>query len=335
MFTQSYPAQANQTATFAWDGLDAYGRTVQGQQIATIDIGNTYDGAYQNTANFGYNGNSTPITADRTRKDITLHQIQKMPIGVFDFRQLSLGGWSLSPHHVYDPIARALYQGDGEVRKIESINAVIDTVAGTGQQSFNGDGGPATAAAFNFPFSATAAPNGELYIADSGNKRIRKVDLNGIVTTVVGNGADCVPTQPCGDGGPALNAQLTFAVDTAFSRDGSLYIYDDRAFRIRKVAPTGIITTVAGTGQTCDDPTSGCGDGGPATQAQLSFDANCCKGNLTVGSDSVLYLSDAGDHRVRRVGTDGVISTIAGNGHTFVTGGCTVVGAAPVVATNA
>ena len=334
-FTQSFPAQINQSTVFTWDGLDTYGRTMQGKQTAMVRVGNVYDGSYIRTSQFGYNGNGVPITGDAARREITLAQVTQRMLGAFDDRALSLGGWSLDVHHFYDPNDHTLYEGNGARRTVQTINASITTVAGTGTQSFSGDGGLATAAAFNFPFSATAAPNGELYVADSVNKRIRKVDLNGIVTTVAGTGAGCTPTLPCGDGGQAVNAQLNHPSDTAFSPDGSLYIFDAQAFRVRKVAPGGVITTVVGTGQTCADPTGGCGDGGPATQAQLSTTAGCCRYNLTVAPDGALYLTDAGNRRVRRVGPDGIITTIAGNGRTAAQGGCTVVGSSPVSAVNA
>jgi len=334
-FTQSFPAQTNQTTTFTWDGLDAYGRMLQGKQTANIDIGYVYDGVYQQTSSFGYNGNGIPITGDLARGEITLSQKFVQTIGVFDNRQLALGGWSLNVHHFYDPTDHVIYEGDGSRRSVQTINAGITTVAGNGAGGFSGDNGQATNASFFFPFSATTAPNGELYVSDSLNRRIRKVGLNGVVTTVAGTGANCVPTQACGDGGQAANAQITFPTDVAFAQDGSFYIFDAQSARVRKVGPNGVITTAVGTGDTCQDPSAGCGDNGPATQAQLSVTGACCRYNLDVAADGALYLTDAGNHRVRRVGPDGVISTIAGNGRTAAQGGCTVVGNTPVVATNA
>lgn len=336
VFEQSFPAQPNQAATFLWDGLDAYGRVLQARQLATVTIGYGYDGAYQTANRFGYNGNGVSITGSLTRREITLSRVHQAYVGNFDDRLLDLGGWTLDPHHFYDPIERVLYEGNGTRRSVQAIRAVIKTVAGNGVGGFSGDNVPAVSTPFFFPFSATVAPNGELYVADSQNRRIRKVDLNGIATTVAGTGANCTATLPCGDGGQAANAQLSFPTDAAFGPDGSLYIFDAQAFRIRKVAPGGVITTAVGNGQACADPAGGCGDGGPATQAQLSFSSiSCCTANLTVAADGALYLGDAGNHRVRRVGPDGIITTIAGNGRTAAMGGCTVVGGSPVIATNA
>ncbi|MFN0085968.1 MAG: hypothetical protein ACKVX9_11330, partial [Blastocatellia bacterium] len=336
VFEQSFPAQPNQATTFLWDGVDAYGRVMQARQLATVNIGYTYDGSYQAASRFGYNGNGTPITGNMTRQEITLSRVHRAYVGNFDDHMLGTGGWAFDKHHFYDPIERVLYEGNGARRSVDTINATITTVAGNGFGGYTGDGVPAAGTPFFFPFGAVLAPNGELTVADSNNRRIRKVGLNGIVTTIAGTGASCTSTLPCGDGGQAVAAQLNFPSSVAFGPDGSLYIYDAAAARIRKVAPNGVITTVTGNGQSCADPTSGCGDGGPATQAQLSFTPNlCCSPNNTVAADGTLYLTDSGNRRVRRVGPDGIITSIAGNGRNAAMGGCTVVGGSPVLATSA
>ena len=335
MFTNTFPAQANQRTLFTWDGQDSLGRTMQGKQMATIDVGFVYDGVYQDADRFGYNGNGVPISANASRQEITLSKVSERQIGAFDDSVLGLGGWSLDVHHFYDPTDRVLYEGSGKRRSAQTINSGITTIAGTGSGGFSGDNVPAANTQFFFPFSATAAPNGEIYVSDSENRRVRKINSDGIVTTVVGTGANCVAEQPCGDGGQAANAQINFPTDTAFGADGSLFVFDARAPRIRRVAPNGVITTVVGNGIPCNDPTSGCGDGGPATQARLSTTVLCCRAEVDAAPDGALYLTDSGNHRVRRVGTDGIITTIAGNGQTRGSGSCTAVGTSPTIATNA
>ncbi|MEQ1605006.1 MAG: RHS repeat-associated core domain-containing protein [Pyrinomonadaceae bacterium] len=335
MFTSEFPAQPNQRTSFTWDGLDSLGRSVQGQQTATINIGFVYDGVYQNTSRFGYNGNGIPISANASRQEITLSKVYQRQIGAFDDSDLGLGGWSLDIHHFYDPTDRVLYEGNGKRRSAQTINSGITTVAGTGFGGYSGDNVPAANAQLFFPFSATAAPNGDVYISDSENKRVRKINADGIITTVVGTGATCAAEQPCGDGGQAANAQITFPTDVSFGADGSYFIFDARALRIRKVATNGIITTAVGNGQPCSDPLSGCGDGGPATDARLTGIAGCCHADLDAAPDGALYLTDSGNHRVRRVGTDGIITTIAGNGRTPGQAGCPVLGPSPVIATSA
>jgi RHS repeat-associated protein len=317
-FTQTLPAAADQTYRFAWDGTDAYSRTLQGRQPAVVDIGYVYDGVYQRTDRFGYNGDGTPITGSRTRQEVTLHRIDHTFIGPWDARGEGLGGWTLSVHHAYDPQGRTLYLGSGERRSALTINAVINTSAGNGAGAFSGDGGPAAQASFFFPQGVAVGPDGSVYIADTGNAVVRRVDASGIITTVVGMpGVQCSPiTAPCGDGGPARQAQLHSPESVALGPDGSLYIADPGANRVRKVSPNGIISTVAGTGQPCAPSTAACGDGGPATQAQLNQNQH-----LAVAPDGTLYVTDGGSHRVRRVGTDGIISTVAGSGNP-PSGGC-------------
>ena len=139
---------------------------------------------------------------------------------------------------------------------------VISTVAGNGTASAGGDGGPATSASFH-PDGLTLDSAGNIYIADQNNNRVRKVDLAGNISTVAGNGN----TQFNGDGGPATSATVYIAGNhngLAVDAAGNLYIADDGHHRIRKVNPSGIITTVAGTGAQGFS-----GDGGAATSAQL------------------------------------------------------------------
>ncbi|MCI0623163.1 MAG: hypothetical protein L0387_16165, partial [Acidobacteria bacterium] len=317
-----FPPTPNQSASIAWNGRGSYGRTLQGEQPMNVRIGYLYDGAYQEVPRFGYVGNSirinTPdnLPGGRSGMQVALWKdwtggitFNERAIGSWDAGGLGLGGWSLNVHHVYDPVRRTLYFGDGRERSA-NIDRIMKTVAGTGPSSgagaFSGDGGAATLARLRRPDGIAVAPDGSLYISDSNNLRIRRVGLDGVITTVAGgNLAACsVPTAPCGDGGPATLARLGFPEEIKFGPDGSLYIADASFRRIRRVATDGIITTVAGTGTTGFS-----GDGGPAIQANLSSVYG-----LAVAPDGTLYLSDRGNHRIRRVGTDGIISTIAGTG---------------------
>jgi sugar lactone lactonase YvrE len=189
--------------------------------------------------------------------------------------------------------------GNNRVRKVS--NGVITTVAGNGTlltPGFGGDNGPATNAQLNLnshaagvgPAGVAVDSAGNLYIADPGNGRIRKVS-NGVITTVAGD---------TGDNGPAANASLSFPADVAIDSTGNLYIAD--AVGVRKVS-NGVITTVAGNG------TAGfSGDNGPATNAQLSSPSG-----ITLDSAGNLYIGDYGNGRVRKV-SNGVITTVAGSG---------------------
>ncbi len=180
---------------------------------------------------------------------------------------------------------------------------IITTIAGRGpvavdRESFSGDDGPATQARLSFPSSMAPDEKGNIYIADRANHRIRRVGPDGVITTVAGTGV----AGFSGDGGSAAQAQLSAPSGVAVDARGSLYIADFNNHRVRRVGPDGVITTVAGGG-------SFLGDSGPATQAQLSAPSG-----VAVDARGSLYIADFNNHRVRRVGPDGVITTVAGGG---------------------
>ncbi len=189
------------------------------------------------------------------------------------------------------------------IRKVDAATGDIGTVAGTGEYGFSGDGGPATAAQLGSPSGVAVDAAGNLYIADTWNSRIRKVDTAGIITTVAGKGFGFAATN--GDGGPALQALVRQPYDVAVDAAGNLYIAHTLGPRVRKVdAATGYIDTVAGTDTNGDG-----GDGGPAVSAQL----NTPQGVAVDGSGNI-YIADSGNHRIRKVDTTGTISTVAGTG---------------------
>jgi sugar lactone lactonase YvrE len=187
------------------------------------------------------------------------------------------------------------------VRKI-TPGGTITTVAGSGAQGFSGDGGPATSAALAFPQDVGVDTAGNIYIADTGNNRVRKVDLSGNITTVAGNGGQCISAD-----GPATSACIT-TTSIAVDGPGNFYVGDSN--RIRKVDTGGTLTTVAGTGVQGFS-----GDGAAATAAQLSFpDA------VRFDPGGNLIFSDTGNFRIRKVVLGGNISTLAGNGTTTYPG---------------
>ncbi len=192
---------------------------------------------------------------------------------------------------------------DHRIRKF-SPGGTIATVAGNGtacSTSTNncGDGGLATAAQLNGPTGVYVDGAGNLFIADYGDNRVREVAAGTqIITTVAGTGAACASsTSQCGDGGSALSAQLHGPVKLAMDSQGNLYIADMIDNRIRMLgASTGLLTTVAGTGTACSNPTNACGDGASALLANLNSPAG-----LFVDTSNNLYISDSGDNRVRKV----------------------------------
>src|SRR5581483_10155386 len=159
---------------------------------------------------------------------------------------------------------------------------VITTVAGTGTAGYSGDGIPAVSAELNVPYGVTEDGGGNLYIADTGNHRIRRVDgSTGIITTVAGTGTAAF----LGDGGPATAAQIYSPIQVAFDAYGDLVFSDEGNQRVRMVTPSGVISTIAGTGAA-----GIAGIGGMATQAQLNSPWGIASdgfGNLYVSSEAV------------------------------------------------
>jgi len=189
--------------------------------------------------------------------------------------------------------------GNDRIRKVDT-NGILTTVAGNGEPGDSGDGGPATQARLDSPLDVTIDARGDLYIADTWNQRIRKVDKNGIITSVAGNGL----YGYSGDNGPATEARLNQPSSIAVDGSGNIYIADELNHRIRKVDTNGIITTVAGNGTTGYS-----GDGDPATQAQLYNPRG-----VTIDAAGYLYIADSVNDRIRRVDTNGIITTVAGSG---------------------
>jgi sugar lactone lactonase YvrE len=216
-----------------------------------------------------------------------------------------------------------LYIGDVvtyTVRRVEAATGIITLYAGNGIAAYSGDGGPATSASIDGPSACTIDSAGNLYIADVGNNVVRKITAStGIITTVAGNGAAKGGFN--GDGGPATSAELKMPYGIAVDSVGNLFISDMDNQRVRKVdGATGIITTIAGTGNYGYS-----GNGGAATSAmignpqQLALD----------GSDN-LYIAEQGESVIVKVNlSTGIITTVAGDGSTSrdsLTANPTVVG---------
>jgi sugar lactone lactonase YvrE len=204
--------------------------------------------------------------------------------------------------------------GNSVIRKVTVATGIITTVAGTGVKGFSGDTGPATSAQLSTPYGIALDSAGNLYIADSGNGRVRKVTAStGIITTVAGNVPAYYPgtmTQmPAGDGGAATSSSILEPFGLAFDPSGNLYISDTAAAQIRKVsASTGIITTYAGT-NTNGGLGGSTGDGGPATSALID------NAGIALDKAGNLYIADWLNNHVREVfAASGIIQTIAGNG---------------------
>jgi uncharacterized protein (TIGR03437 family) len=198
---------------------------------------------------------------------------------------------------IYGNLYIAEFYGE-RVRKV-TPGGTITTIAGTGNAGYSGDGGPATSAELAGPYRVTVDLQGNIYIPDSGNSRVRKVSPDGTITTVAGNGAEGY----AGDGGLATDATLSYPEAVAFDSAGNYYIADEGANVIWKVNTSGIITTAVGTGNP-----GYAGNGGLATSATLNGPVG-----VQVDASGNLYISDQQNNVIRKV-SNGVISTFAGNG---------------------
>ena len=197
--------------------------------------------------------------------------------------------------------ASNLYVGSGEtVLRINPDGTRVVVAGISGQSGFSGDGGPATRASFSNIGKIAFAPDGSFFIPDTGNERIRRVGKDGVVTTVAGNGAAAYS----GDNGPATAASLHHPTVVALDTAGNLFIQDLLNFRVRKVSPSGIITTFAGNGIGRVS-----GDGGPATSASI-----VSNGGLAIDPKGNVYIGDELFYYIRKVSPDGIITTFAGLG---------------------
>jgi RHS repeat-associated protein len=344
-FTQSFTPGSNLSYDFTWDGKDAYGRSLIGEQHASVRLGYVYPAVYYKpmdfARSFGQNGGS--ISANKARMEMTLWQtVYDGTIGAFDARLQGLGGWTLSENHLYNPTSHILYQGDGHQRSAETQEpAVIYTYYSEADQAIS--------PLFD---DLTMSADGSLYIADAAKNHVIKVAPDKSVTLIAGNGVNGYS----GDGGLAVNAELRNPSDVALGPDGSLFITDSNNHIVRKVSPSGVISTVAGTyaEQNCarqdgvpatsycifelgavtvaPDGTLFIGSAGhifkvmpdgnlyvlagggvsqadhiPARQSSVNYIYD-----LALGPDGTLYLTDR--YRIRKITTDGLIDTVAGNG---------------------
>ena len=185
------------------------------------------------------------------------------------------------------------------IRKVDIITGIITSITGNLPAGYSGDGGPLITAQFRSITGITFDATGNMYISDNGNHVIRKVNTLGVITTVAGTG---VPGFG-GDGGLATSAQLASPYKVVFDNNGNMYIPENGNNRIRKVNNTGIISTYAGTGNFGYS-----GDGGQATSADLQY-----PWTIDVDNEGNLYIGD-GANVVRKVTTNGIITTYAGNG---------------------
>jgi sugar lactone lactonase YvrE len=204
--------------------------------------------------------------------------------------------------------------GNNRIRRV-GRDGIITTVVGTGRRGYGGDGGPATLARLNAPAGVAVGLGDSVYVADTGNNRVRMISPDGTITTVAGTGE----TGYAGDGGVASQAVLNSPQGLAVDGEGNVYVTDSNNDRVRKIDLEGVITTIAG-----DGAQGYSGDPGPATDAGLNFVTGPLSGAgqaLALNLEGDLFVADGGNNSVREVDVGGVIRTVAGNGQPGYAGG--------------
>lgn len=305
---------------FEWDGVDVYGRRPQGPARALACVHYDYPVQYHrtlaaNSRSFGYNGNGESISGSRQASvlsftrchfDQLFRSVHGGPylLGTFDATRgaQALGGWTLSPHHTLYPEHGVVYLGTG--KRIDGAFGfgarAVEHVAGGGSSAnHDGDGGPAATARIAVPMCGAMGPDGSIYICDG--HRVRRIDPGGTMRVFAGDGT----AGFSGDNGPASVARLNSVRSVAIAPEGSVYIADFGNRRVRRVATDGTITTIAGNGAL-----GALGDNGPATSAQLGSVAA-----VATAEDGTLYVAQSmTPGRIRRIGIDGIITTVVGGG---------------------
>jgi len=325
--TPSNPLPTNLTTTFTWDGLDAYGRLLQGRVPVRVRIHYLYPMIFQvpvtpsvafaMTSGIDFGG-----TTFNPRSEVAAAQDFRGFVGGWDAREEGLGGWSLDVHRVFDPVTRQMTGGGAAQRTAEQIGSVVETAIGGGSVITPIDGVTrARDLSLNSITGVAIDARGRVYVAQvpalAANRRIFRVNEDGTVTTVVGGGSSL------SDGAEATQAQIN-PRGIAFGPDGKLYFAEypgsgTNPHRVRRVdleATPALLETVAGTTSRCSTGNTGaqCGDGGPANAALLDRPEN-----VRVAEDGTMYITDR-IRRIRRVGPDGIIWTIAGEGNAITEG---------------
>ncbi len=328
--------------SFVWDRRDGFGRLVTGSATADVQltywVGATYQcteyssggggaGGTYNPSEFGspYEASDKCTTTARELTPVSdTEQVQVGPSA--NVAGTGLGEWDISGHDSYDPAAGVLHSGDGADTSVQTIAPVLSLFAGGGSNL--GDGEPATEAQLEFPEGVLELADGSVLIADCEANKVREVRPDGTISTFAGTGVQ----GEGGDGGPAKQASLSCPSSLAQGPDGSIYVTDEfgnieaepktekeleelleeYSGRIRKIAPDGSISTVAGGGREQAQEAIG----QKATKAELFY-----PGQIALGPDGSLYIADRDDGLIERVDTAGVLSVVNYNSSTQRTEG--------------
>jgi RHS repeat-associated protein len=370
----SPPFVPNQTYSFTWDGKDAYGREYSGKALLEAEVAYVFQSVYLEPSDrsgdrsFGsLSSTGVRYTASRTPGEpYRVYRTYTIPLGRWQNDVAGLGGWSITPHHAYDPATGIVYIGNGSRRSVSPVtNMIISSITGgVSGNSATAEGIPAIRSWLYYPESVAVAPDGSVFVTESHAKRVRRIDRDRIIRTYAGRYGGCIEV---GEGGPALDACIS-PTGVAIAEDGTLYVAEYERHQVRKVTPDGRLFTVAGTGVQgfsgdggpaleaqlnrpsavavgrdgslvigeylgrirridangtistlggagCGSPPKATGDGGPAVAARFCFD-----GEVDIGPDGTVYFTDTLNRRIRKIGPNGIIWTVAGSDAAVGTG---------------
>ncbi|HEX8409974.1 MAG TPA: Ig-like domain-containing protein, partial [Thermoanaerobaculia bacterium] len=302
---QSFTPGTAQTMEFAWDGRDAYGRIATGAADAHVSVSYTYAAVYFVPTSAGRafaQRSGVRFLAPRLARTPEVKTSKwTVPLGGLRAESAHLGGWTFSPHQLYDYSRRALLMGNGRQRTAdlrELGKYQVSRVAGRLACCDDGSG-VATRTAIDAPYQVAVGADGTLYLNEQ--RYIRRVTPDGMIERIAGTGT----TGYSGDGGPAVDARINARRSLVVGDDGSIYFPDWNNYRVRRISPAGIITTVAGTGE---PPEFGViEENVPATQARVNPQ------DVAVAPDGTLYIADRYKY-IRRISPDGMIHTVTGAG---------------------
>jgi|GEM_PF-1874236 len=260
----------DQVFEYTWSGKDAFDRAPNGAQPVTYRVGLVYTGEYGPTAQFGLPSGAASYTANVTRQEITLWNVFRSTLGSIDTKHLGFGGWTLNAQHFYAPASETLYLGFGGELRSTSLPQGIAEVAGS----------------LSVPRGMAFAPDGSLHVASSHNFAVPGTNPGGEIVRIAGGKKTSVVQG------------LLAPTAVAFAPDGSLYIAETGAHRILRVTPGKSPVAVVGTGKVGD------GADGPGAGVALSSPLG-----LAVAPDGTIFIADAGNNKVRRLATDGTVTT--------------------------
>ena len=296
----------NETFSLTWNGKDAYGRPLQGEQLAVVRVGYDYDCVQKDTPAFGVGGASEITTNVDQAKDgcvATLWREDTVQIGVLNPKAQGLGGYTPASYHMYDPDTETFYSGDGSVKSFKNVPSGVQVFAGQDDPGKTDDLIPAKDSFLDYVAGLATAKDGSVYISDRGNSRILRVRPDRLVETVV-SGVD--------------------ATSVAVGPDGSLFFIEGR--QVLRRTPDGTVAVIAGSGDECGS-TNLLADG---TISQHSY-FDCKDGvamaaafqiplGLAVAPDGSVYVSDVQTKMVRQITPSGEIWTVAGSGEVLPEG---------------